>query len=395
MVERRLWSARARFVGAAAVLSVVVACGSGASQPAADEEAAIADDGTATTEEAEDEADLAVDDGGASAGDEAIEPATPDDGEDAASAVPHVSEYDGQLPGGRIVFTSDRGEDSDLWLVQPDGSELRQLTSAEHADWQGHWSPDGATIVFASQRAAFGPDGYIGDTPGGLQPYGLYLVDVEGGGTTHLLGGWEERSTGGRPGAGRAFNTNPQWSPDGARIAFSSDARGDQGIYVLAATAGSEVQRLTDPSLEAYYPTWSPDGTRLAFSGRTEPDGDLDLMVVTADGADGADARSLVDDDADERMPAWSPDGSTIVFVSDRGGSGDLYLLDLASGEVTALLLTDDDLRYPSWSPEGDWVVFESRVDRDTEVELVRADGTDRLRLTDDPALDGFPSWGR
>lgn len=358
-----------------AVVSVLAAC---TSSPPGDRAAGDGDGEAATATATETSSDAAPD-----------EAATGE--QDPAASIPHVSDFTGTLPGGRVVFTSDRGGDSDLWLVAPDGSGLQQLTDAEHADWRGDWSPDGSTIVFASQRAAFGDDGYIGDTAGGLQPYGLYLVTVEGGSTTHLLGGWEDRDAFGVRGSGRAFNNSPVWSPDGTRVAFTSDAAGEQSLYVMEAVAGSEVQQVTDPSLEVYYPTWSPDGTRIAVSGRTDPEGALDLLVV---GIDGSGAEALADDGANARMPAWSPDGSAIVFVSDRDSAGDLHLLDVASGEISELLASEDELRNPSWSPDGQWLVFESRTDEGTEIDLVRADGTDRLRLTDDPARDGFPDWG-
>ncbi len=370
---------RVRVLVLAVVVSVLAACSSSAP---GDGDAGDGDAGGGAAATAEPTA---------AATDEAATDGSATGEQDAAASVPHVSDFAGTLPGGRIVFTSDRAGDSDLWLVAPDGSGLEQLTDAEHADWRGDWSPDGSTIVFASQRAAFGDDGYIGDTAGGLQPYGLYLVTVEGGSTTHLIGGWEDRDAVGVRGSGRAFNNSPVWSPDGARVAFSSDAAGEQSLYVTEAVAGSEVQQVTDPSLEVYYPTWSPDGTRIAFSGRTDPDGVLDLMVV---GMDGSGAEALAAAGANARMPAWSPDGSTIVFVSDRDGPGDLHLLDVASGEVSELLTSEDELRNPSWSPDGQWLVFESRTDEGTEIDLVRADGTDRLRLTDDPARDGFPDWG-
>lgn len=380
-----------RFVVLSVVLSVLAACGSSSTDPVGDEIDGNDRGGGQVTDEPTDAEAGTAGEGVEETATEALSPGATEERDESASSVPHVSDYGGTLPAGRIVFTSDRADDSDLWLVRPDGGGLEQLTSADHADWRGDWAPDGTAIVFASQRAAFGDDGYIGDTAGGLQPYGLYLVEVDDGRTTHLLGGWEDRQPGGPRGSGRAFNNSPEWSPDGSRIAFTSDAGGDHSVYVMEAATGAEVQQLTDPSLEAYYPTWSPDGTRLAFSARTDPDSDLDLMVVDADGSD---AEPLVDDGANQRMPAWSPDGSSIVFVSDRGGSGDLYLVDVTSGEVTELLVSDDDLSNPSWSPDGGWLVFESKTDRDTEVELIRADGTDRLRLTDDPARDGFPDWG-
>lgn len=301
------------------------------------------------------------------------------------SPFPLASDHAGTLPEGRIVFTSDRAGDSDLWTVRPDGSDLEQLTSTEYADWQADWSPDGTALVFASQRAAYEDGDYIGDTSSGLQPYGLYVF--EGGETTHLLGGWQDFEGFGLAGSGRAFNTNPEWSPDGSRIVFTTDQR----LAVLTPSTPPEVERLTDETIEAYYPSWSPDGSRIVFSARQGEDDDLDLAVIAPDGSG---FEELTDGGPDERMPAWSPDGETIAFVSGRDDVGDLRLLDVASGDTSDLLISDDDLSYPSWSPDGTWLVFEATVDRASEIDLISADGGERLRLVAHPARDGFPDWG-
>ena len=120
------------------------------------------------------------------------------------------------------------------------------------------------------------------------------------------------------------FNNNrgsdPTWSPDGQRIAFTSYRDRNHEIYVMNAD-GSGVARLTDNDAADWDPAWSPDGQRIAFysdrdDGNNRSDGDYDIYVMNADGSGVA---RLTDNGASDL--AWSPDGERIAFYSDRDES--------------------------------------------------------------------------
>src|SRR5690606_32312386 len=124
--------------------------------------------------------------------------------------------------GQRVVFEglSSAGF-SDLYVIDFRTQELRALTNDHYRDRDPDWSPDGRTIIFASDRTSFGPDGYTN----------LFRIDVE---TGHVRSG----PYGARPGLA------PRWSPDGSRILFSSDRGGVFDIYAVdvdaAAPGGAE-----------------------------------------------------------------------------------------------------------------------------------------------------------
>ena len=93
-------------------------------------------------------------------------------------------------------------------------------------------------------------------------------------------------------------------------------------VIVLVRPDGSDRVRLTDDPAQDEEPQWSPDGRRIAF--RSDREGDYDLFVVNSDGSG---LRRLTENSARETVPSWSPDGRSIVFASDRDGNLELYTL--------------------------------------------------------------------
>jgi len=148
--------------------------------------------------------------------------------------------------GDRVVFEGlSTSGFSDLYVVDFRTQERRALTNDHFRDQDPDWSPDGRTIVFASDRTVFGPDGYTN----------LFRIDVETGEVRYLTyGAWNDQ--------------DPRWSPDGSRIVFSSD-RG--GIYDLYAIDGAgNGRRLTSMTGGAFDPEWLPDGSGVVFAGFSE-----------------------------------------------------------------------------------------------------------------------------
>lgn len=149
---------------------------------------------------------------------------------------------------------------------------------------------------------------------------------------------------------------------------------------------GSGIRRLSN-DLHLFQPDWSPDGSRIAFVASTRRGGG-DISVMDADGSN---IRRLTTTTAEEGMPAWAPDGSRIAFVRD----GSLWVMD-ADGTGQMPLLEPGDPRiseaYPSWSPDGTNIAFVRPFSHGifdtcpgntgTGVFLMHSDGTDLQRLT-------------
>jgi sugar lactone lactonase YvrE len=167
--------------------------------------------------------------------------------------------------GSAIAFTDTRNGPQEIYAMDPDGTNVRQLTQVPFAA-DPSWSPDGKRIAF--------DDGSK-----------LYAMSADGGAVVPLADG-----------------AHPAWSPDGATIAYDAyDAKGSEGIYSLDLASG-RTTRLTTAPYSAEAPSWSPDGKRIAFD---------DGFEVYAMNGDGSGVAPL----ADGSQPAWSPDGAQIAFV--------------------------------------------------------------------------------
>jgi Tol biopolymer transport system component len=296
--------------------------------------------------------------------------------------LPNQSAYGGTFPGpnGQIAFDSDRdnvgGEDAllfEIYVMNADGSGQTRLTNNAARDTDPSWSPDGEKIAFGSDR-----DNVIGG--GSPEPLPeIYVMNADGSGQTRLTNN-------------AASDTQPSWSPDGKKIAFSHDS---YRIYVMNAD-GSGQTRLTNGPFDTQ-PSWSPDGTKIAFS-RGFP---LDIYVMNADGSG---VTRLTENDRDDEFPSWSPDGKKIAFASNRDAFREIYVMNADGSGVTRLTENSKnhlDNRAPSWSPDGKKIAFGSDL-RDpisnrirTEIYVMNADGSGQTNLSNNPSsIDTNPDWG-
>ena len=215
---------------------------------------------------------------------------------------------------------------TDIYLINSDGTGTIRLTAEPGADINPAWSPDGRKIAFASDRA------------GNRE---IFVMNADGTDPVRLTD---------HPGADYA----PAYSPDGKRIAFVSDRDGHPQIYVMNAD-GTNLSRLSnDPTATAMDPAWSPDGKKIVYRGqRMEATWLINIYVMNAEGSG---ARSLTNFDAytSPGAPAWSPDGGTIAF-----GSGDMYLMNADGSQIRKFLSGGTSTSSPDWSPDGSKVAFD------------------------------------
>lgn len=152
-------------------------------------------------------------------------------------------------------------------------------------------------------------------------------------------------------GPNKALNVEPAVSPDGKRVAFSSDRSGRPMIYVMNID-GSHVKRLTFAGTYNSTPAWSPDGQTLAI-GILDVN-HFDIFTIKADGTGLTrltDAKKPNGRPANNESPSWSPDGTHITFVSDRTGKRQIYVIN-ADG-TNERRVTQDHANWdrPKWSP--------------------------------------------
>ena len=146
----------------------------------------------------------------------------------------------------------------------------------------------------------------------------------------------------------------PAWSPDGERIAFSARREGHvvhnlditYEIYVMDADGGNQ-QRLTDNRNNDWHPEWSPDGKRIAFAADRKGDSEkVDIYVMDADGGN---QQKLTNNRVWDSSPSWSPDSERIVFNSNRDGKSEIYAMDADGGNLQNLSNNPHSDFGPAW----------------------------------------------
>jgi len=288
-------------------------------------------------------------------------------------------------------------------------------------------SPDGTTVAYVVRAVDREANGYRS---------AIWLAALDGTSEPRRLTSGEKR------------DAEPRWSPDGSRLAFTSNRGGKVSQLYVMPVDGGEARKLTSLKENVEHPAWSPDGSAIAFVARV-PDAAYDekdderraprritrlqyklehvgwtvdrpqhLFAVKADGS-GAPAQ-ITAGDFEDTAPAWSPDGSTIAFVSARHDdwdielASDVYLIDApelgaagAAAETPSVaspaagrpdLSEPRRLTYgggqtdgPVWSPDGSGLAvlrYPGMLDdpKHTQVAIVDAATGDQVMLTE--ALD-------
>ena len=178
---------------------------------------------------------------------------------------------------------------------------------------------------------------------------------------------------------------DPAWSPDGTKIAFASWS----GIHVMNAD-GSDVKRLTNGVLDMN-PVWSPDGTKVAFERQRERAAGVYNNIWVMNASDGTGQVNLTSNAPGifAFAPAWSPDGTKIAFSNDTVlGDTEIYTMNASGSSRTALTNTPTVAEYVSaWSPDGTQILFEAYDIEQTSLTGIwkmRIDGTNRINILAD-----------
>ena len=223
---------------------------------------------------------------------------------------------------------------------------------------------------FAAQKSQ------IAFTHLGFDNYEIYVMDADGGNRGNLSN---------HP----VDDQDPDWSPDGTKIAFVSNRNdGVYQIYVMDADGTNQI-RLTDGPRDKRHPDWSPDGGKIAFTAHPKAFG-VEVSRIEVMDADGEN-RAVLEHDA--LAPSWSPDGGKIAFVSWRDDRNEIYVIG-ADGQGLERL-TDDLLggQSLSFSPDGRRIASDPTDGEFYHIYVMGADGKNPMRLSPNQAKHSHPTW--
>ena len=234
--------------------------------------------------------------------------------------------------------------------------------------WNASWSPDGKTMVFHRETDSSWP------------PFRRWpSLDS----SFHLV----------------RTGIFPSYSPSGDRLVCNSGRAGILHNSILLMNADGSHRRalFDDPHRSALAPVWSPRGDLIAF-GLGEffqmiPSRQSLTSQLATIRADGSGLRVLAAAGEHAGFPSWSPDGKRLVYRTSVNMDKGLRIIDLATEQITKLTSGPQTDNFPAWSPLGDRIAFTSDRDGDYEIYTIRPDRTDLTRLTHSPGNDAHLAW--
>jgi Tol biopolymer transport system component len=241
--------------------------------------------------------------------------------------------------GSRIVYEFLRG----LWIMDADGSDKRQLTDGTHTDEDPVFSADGTRVVFTRNQD-------------------LYEINVDGSGLRNLTNtpNFEERDA--------------AYSPNGDRIAYTrigcegGPGAGATCVYIMRADGSAQTNLTPErilpqcPNSPGYYhngsarePSFSPDGSKIAFAGSLICPNTVgqDIWVMNIDGS--GKTNLITDNGTADRRPVFSPDGTRILFESNRdnySGPPKFYTMGVGGGSIARLTTATTGENNADWKPD-------------------------------------------
>jgi Tol biopolymer transport system component len=278
---------------------------------------------------------------------------------------------------GQIAFASNRSGKTQIYLINIDGTGIRQLTNLNDGACQPAWSPSGEQLIFTSP-CRLNQDTYPGSS--------LWLIDVDREG--NITDPVQLRTA---PGG----DFDPAWNPNGGRIAFTSLRDNRPQVYSMNLD-GTGLVNLNDDLAHNRQPSWSPTATQIIFTSARG--GQTELWLMPADG--GEVQRFTPGVDGEDTFASWSPDGTLVLFerlinnfsrliVAPFEDRGTRLSRVCPQGEYASQPMAE-----PSWSPDGQWIVFETWPDGiNHNIAIARSNCSNYGLVTSDPGLDFDAEW--
>jgi TolB protein len=262
------------------------------------------------------------------------------------------------LVGSKIVFVSDRSGAKEIWVMNWDGNEQRQLTRYRSISTFPSASPDGRIVAFTTYA-------------GGYPAIQLFSLD-----TGRKLPFYNQRAS---------MNAFVTFTPDSKQIIFSSTAGGGPAQLYMANADGSKLRRITSTGAIEVEAKINPrtGGDLVDVSGRSGLPQVYHMSIAGGDFV--TDAGRLSAGTGEATNPSWSPDGEHIAFAWTRGfepGNYNIFVMDVTTQQTTQLTANEGRNENPSWAPDAAHIVYASKRGR-SQIWVMNADGTGKHQLTE------------
>jgi TolB protein len=271
----------------------------------------------------------------------------------------------GTLAGSHIYFVSDRTGAKEIWVMDYDGSNQRQLTFYKSTAIQPAVSPDGSRLAFTSFDKGT-PRIVVLNTATG-RPVQFYNQDA-------------------------SLNANPNFSADGKEIYYSSTAAGKESQIYAASVNGTNFRRIGVAKAIQVEPKVNPkNGSQIAF---VQGPKNQQVFVMNTEGAN---VERLTNGEGEASNPAWHPDGQHLLFAWTRGyatGNFNVFLMDSTTREYDQLTSNAGRNENPNWGPDGRHLVFVSNRTGKRQIWTMLANGAQVNRLTS-AGNNEAPVWGK
>jgi TolB protein len=270
------------------------------------------------------------------------------------------------LFNSHIYFVSNRTGHKEIWVMDPDGKNQRQITHFNNTSIQPAVSPDGSRIAFTS---------FVKGNPG------IFVFSVD---PVRDLRFYNQAAS---------VNSSPSFTPDGKRVIYSSSAGSGCCRIFIANVDGSGLRPITSATSIDTEPKVNPKtGNEVIFSsGRSGPE-QLYRMNM-----DGADIERLTPGEGEASNPSWHPEGQILAYAWTRGfaaGAWNVFTMDVATRKYTQLTHGEGRNEHPSWAPDGVHLVFDSTRHGRSQIYTMLADGTQLQQLTTQGSNE-TPAWGK
>ncbi|HEX9673687.1 MAG TPA: Tol-Pal system beta propeller repeat protein TolB [Burkholderiales bacterium] len=260
----------------------------------------------------------------------------------------------------RVAYIVKKGKRYELQVADADGYGAQTVRWSDEPILSPSWSPDGTRLAYVSLERK--------------KPV-VYVQSLTTGKYQAVANYW-------------GSNSAPAWSPDGKILAVVLSKDGGSQIFFINSEGKGEPRRMTFSAAIDTEPNFSPDGALMLFTSDRGGSPQIYGMPVT-----GGEARRLTFEGSYNVTPRFSPDGKSFTFIQRNGGRFNVAVQDLTTRQVQ--VLTDGVIdESPSFAPNGRMILYATEARGRGVLSAVSSDGRVKQRLTEEAGDVREPAWG-